>query len=251
MPLQNVMLQFVPVRGKKLRMKISDLKRILKTSTIGWLVVWSLVLACIAIFFNIFEELTEDVGGDADLLKLDNQILDFAISHRTPKLSAAAVDITGLGSTVIITCLVLFLILFFSSRRHWVDALQIGIAGLSAGILSPLFKTLAARERPPLAVRLVEVDHFSYPSGHSLTAAIVYLTIGFIFFERYKNQRERILCMGTAMMLVAAIGASRVYLGVHYPSDVLGGVTLGTSVALMIFAIRRAYQRSTRVSNHD
>lgn len=244
------MLHFVPAWGHKV-MKINNLKIRFKTSTVAWLVVWSLVLGCIAVFFHIFEELKEEAGGDAELLKLDNQILDFVISHRTPKLSAMAVDVTGLGSTVIITCLVLFLILFFSSRRHWIDALQIAIAGLSAGILSPLFKTLAARPRPPLATRLVEVDHFSYPSGHSLTAAIVYLTIGFIFFERYKNQRERLLCMSATLILVAFIGVSRVYLGVHYPSDVLGGLTLGTSVAFMIFAFRRAYQKSTRVSNHD
>lgn len=232
-------------------MTLDKLKSLLKNSTVGLLVIWSIVLGCIAIFFNIFEELKDEVGGDPDLLKLDNQILNFFIQNRTPKVSGMAVDVTGLGSTVIITCLVLFLILFFSSRRHWVDALQIAIAGMSAGILSPLFKTLAARPRPPLATRLVEVDHFSYPSGHSLTAAIVYLTIGFIFFERYKNQSERVLCMGVAVLLVLAVGVSRIYLGVHYPSDVLGGITLGTSVALMIFAIRRAYQKSARVSNHD
>lgn len=212
---------------------------------------WAAIFGLIAIFLKVLVELDEVASNETSLKRFDDLILDAFISSRTPMFNVWAVDVTALGSAIVITGLVLFLIAFFSLRQHWGDAFQIALAGLSSAMLSPILKIFVQRERPPLELRLVDAQHFSYPSGHTMASAIIFFTIGLIFYERYSRRAERILCLGMASLLVVLIGLTRIYLGVHYPSDVLGGFALGASLALLIFAARRLYQEKMHVSNHD
>lgn len=212
---------------------------------------WAAIFGLIAIFLKVLVELDKVATSETALHHFDEFILNAFVSARTPMLSGWAVDVTALGSAFVVSGLVLFLIVFFSFRQHWGDAFQIALAGFSSAMASPMLKVYVQRERPPLELRLVEVQHFSYPSGHTMASAIIFFTIGLIFYERYRHLAERMLCLGTASVLVILIGLSRIYLGVHYPSDVLGGFALGASIALVIFALRRLYQEKMHVSNHD
>lgn len=212
---------------------------------------WALIFGLIAVFLKVLVELDKVSDTDSGLHQFDNEIIRAFVDARTPTLSGWAVDITALGSAIVLTGLVLFLVALFSFRRHWGDTFQIALAGFCSGMISPMLKVVVQRERPPLELRLVEVQHYSYPSGHAMASAIIFFTIGLIFYERYRHRAEKYLCLGAASFLVVLIGLSRIYLGVHYPSDVLGGFALGASVALIIFALRRLYQQKFHVSNHD
>src|SRR5207253_1546946 len=98
-------------------------------------------------------------------------------------------------------------------------------------------KDLIERARPQVVPRLVVVAGYSYPSGHSLASAAMYLTIGILTARHLRSLRDRLILIGTTALLVVMIALSRVYLGVHYPSDVASGVCLGASWAFLLAAL--------------
>jgi undecaprenyl-diphosphatase len=83
----------------------------------------------------------------------------------------------------------------------------------------------------------------SFPSGHALTSAAVYLTLGALLMRIVRRPLSKFYCMGVAMLLTGLVGASRVYLGVHYPTDVLAGWLMGLSWALLCWLAERALER--------
>ena len=110
-----------------------------------------------------------------------------------------------------------------------------------------LDKALFARPRPEVVPHLVEVNSLSFPSGHSLNSAIVYLTLGVLIARSFEERSARVFTIGTAALLVLTIGFTRVYLGVHFPSDVLGGWTVGAAWALVMGMLASVLQRSRKI----
>lgn len=99
------------------------------------------------------------------------------------------------------------------------------------------------RPRPDVVPHLREVMTMSFPSGHALTSAVVYLTLGALLMRVAKRRLTRWYCMGLAMLATFLVGASRVYLGVHYPTDVLAGWLVGLSWALLCWLVERSFER--------
>jgi undecaprenyl-diphosphatase len=99
-----------------------------------------------------------------------------------------------------------------------------------------LLKGAFERRRPSLVERLVEAGGFSFPSGHSLASAAIYATAAVLVAVQARRTIDRALCAGVAAAVLAGIGASRVYLGVHYASDVLGGYAAGLAWAFALLA---------------
>ena len=110
-----------------------------------------------------------------------------------------------------------------------------------------ILKALFARERPEIVPHLVEVHSLSFPSGHSMNSAIVYLTLAVLIARGYEERRTRSFVIGAAALLVLLIGVTRIYLGVHYPSDVLGGWTVGAAWALLTGLIATNLQQRHRI----
>ena len=142
-------------------------------------------------------------------------------------LRRAAMDITSLGSHMVLSLLVVTIAGFLLVRGRRVAALLLVCSAAGAMLLSGALKALFARARPDVVEQLVGVYSSSFPSGHALLSAAIYLMLGALLAREFPGAAPRRYVMTTALLLTLLIGASRVYLGVHWPSDVLAGWFVG------------------------
>ena len=158
------------------------------------------------------------------LLALDTSVVAAFAEHRTALGVGIAYAATALGSTATILALSAVLALYFALRhRRLVIPLALDILGAFAAF--EILKDLVARPRPPAALALYTPPLYSFPSGHATMAAAFYGFSAFALARAWPRQRGFIWL--AALLLIALIGVSRVYLGVHYPSDVIAGWLLG------------------------
>jgi undecaprenyl-diphosphatase len=139
----------------------------------------------------------------------------------------AMVDITALGGTTVLTLVTIGSLILLGTRRLWLTAALVAAATVSGAIAITQVKLLFARTRPDIVAHLVEASGKSFPSGHAANSAIVYLTIAALATQVVHGRATRNAILVGAALLVLTIGSSRVYLGVHWPSDVLTGWTFG------------------------
>lgn len=152
-------------------------------------------------------------------------------------LKQVMIDITALGGETVLTLIVALTIGYLLIYRHWLTAALVFGGTVSGSIAVALTKALVGRQRPNLIDHLVEVGSASFPSGHSANSAIIYLTIALVLLQIVERRVARRYLFGVAVALVTAIGCSRVYLGVHWPSDVLAGWAFGSLWALAWWAL--------------
>ncbi len=160
-----------------------------------------------------------------------------------PALGIAAVDLTALGSPTILTLLVAIVtgVLLLTGRYRPAIAVLVSTIGGAAVTLG--LKVLFNRPRPEIVPHLTEVASPSYPSGHALLSAVVFLTLGVLGARFTSHRRLRVYFIVIAFLLTLLVGASRVYLGVHYPSDVLAGWCAGVAWALTVGLVVWGLQR--------
>ena len=147
-------------------------------------------------------------------------------------LPDAMTSLTALGSTIVLVlvCAASIAFLLLSGRTR--TALFLFGATTGGMVMAGLLKLVYARPRPQLVPHLVDVTTTSFPSGHATDSAIVYLTLATLLARTIPERTLRIYMIGVAIALTLMIGVSRVYLGVHWPSDVVGGWTIGAAWAL-------------------
>jgi undecaprenyl-diphosphatase len=190
-----------------------------------------------AALFGFFKLASEVAEGDT--AAFDRMILTSLRSSADPAvpigpkwLPEAMTDLTAFGSTtgLLLVCSAVILFLLLSRRvRTAAFVLAATIGGMS---LAGLLKLAYARPRPDLVPHLVEVTSSSFPSGHATDSALVYLTLAALLARTVPERALRIYTIGVAILLTLLIGSSRVYLGVHWPSDVVAGWTIGAAWAL-------------------
>ena len=144
----------------------------------------------------------------------------------------AAIDVTALGGGTVLTLVVVAAAGLLLAQRLWLTALILALSTWTGGQVVQLVKASVGRARPDLADRLVPVASASFPSGHAANSAIVYLSLAALASQVVRARGPRAYLFGAAVTLVALIGASRVYLGVHWPSDVIAGWSFGALWAL-------------------
>lgn len=185
-------------------------------------------------FLAVADEVRE--GGT---LALDRQIL---LAFRTPGhpedpigprvFEEAMRDVTALGGFTVLTLLTVLSVaalLFYGKRRQ---ALVLGATILLAELSADLTKMLVGRDRPELVPHGSYVYSHSFPSGHSTISAAAWFTLAAVIASIEPKRRAKAFVFTVAALVVVAIGLSRIYLGVHWPSDVLAGWTLGAAWAL-------------------
>lgn len=127
-------------------------------------------------------------------------------------------------------------------------ALALLIAATAGGLLlSTLLKDLFHRPRPELVPHLSYVSTSSFPSGHSMLSAVVYLTLGSLLARLVQRRALKVYVLGVAILLSFLVGVSRLYLGVHYPTDVLAGWSAGLFWALLCNLVARVLQRRNAI----
>lgn len=159
-------------------------------------------------------------------------------------VEAFFLDVTGLGSTTIITIVTLAVCGFLLMLRRSGTALLV-LAAIGGGtILNNVTKLFFERPRPDLVAHAVETQTSSFPSGHAMMSAIAFLTLGALLARTQKRTSVRAYIVTLAVLTTVLVGISRVYLGVHWPSDVLAGWLLGSAWALFCwFVAERLQQR--------
>ena len=207
---------------------------------LGIFLVAGVVIAGIATW--IFSELAERVMGGGTQA-FDDMVLRWIATKHTPFLDGAMLEITALGTTTVVMMIVCVAALFLSLTRHKYSALLLLVATGGGSLLDLVLKLRFDRPRPHVFTWGTQVVMSSFPSGHAMSAAIVYSTVAYLAARLQKRLWARWLTILLAAIVVLLICTSRVYLGVHYPSDVLAGVIVGLAWAAFCMATLEAVQR--------
>lgn len=166
------------------------------------------------------------VMGKSEGIFFDNIILEYLQDRMNPMLLEVMKFISFIGSYVFIAPVMAIIFIYnYIKKRYYIAKLLLLSTG-GAWILNFILKQIFRRIRP-IEYFLVEQSDFSYPSGHTMVATTFYLTTAFLLTRNIKDKRKRILCYFTAATLIFLMGISRLYLGVHWPTDVLGGFLIG------------------------
>ncbi len=155
-----------------------------------------------------------------------------AAAHSPGGFRQVMIDITAMGGGTVLFILVAVTAGFLAIRRHWLTLALVLGGTISGSLAVGLIKTVVGRPRPTVIDHLVDAWSASFPSGHAANSATVYLTIALLLMQIVEDRVARWYLVGVAAVLVTMIGISRVYLGVHWPSDVLAGWSFGTLWAL-------------------
>ncbi len=171
----------------------------------------------------------------------DRELLLALYAADEPWISLGAIGLTQLGGAKVLIPLALLGALWLLSRRRPLDGLILLAAVLVGKLLVLLQKAWLGRLRPDENMRLVEVSNLSFPSGHAANSMIFYLTFALLLFV---DPRERRIAAACAVALSLLIGLSRPLLGVHWPSDVVGGWAFGLLWVMLCLAAARTLKRS-------
>ncbi|SMX48778.1 phosphatidylglycerophosphatase B [Maliponia aquimaris] len=180
---------------------------------------------------EVFDGATHDL--DRDLLLLLRTPGDIAIPLGPPWLQEMARDLTALGGVAVLTLATLATAGFFLLRRQ-IGTMVYLLATVGGGIaVSSIAKEFFDRPRPDLVPHGSMVSTASFPSGHSMMAAVAYLTLGVLIARILASRRQKAYVLSLAVTVTILVGLSRVYLGVHWPTDVLAGWLAGTGWAFI------------------
>jgi undecaprenyl-diphosphatase len=173
--------------------------------------------------------------------RIDEAILLSLAEWRRPWLNRAMMDLSSLGSPsiVILISVTAFCVLYLT-RNRW-GATKIVAAAGGAEIWLEILKRIIERPRPAVVPYLVEFSSFSFPSGHALSATATYAAIAAVACMYVQERRARIAIWWICSLVIAMVAVSRVYLGVHYPTDVAGGVLMGLAWFYVIGYVWRLF----------
>lgn len=179
------------------------------------------------------------LGGTAGF---DRAVIHVVQSMESPPLTALAKGLSLVGSSKLAVgiSLLTMAILFFL-LKHRMELILFLWVGLGSQLLNILFKLWFRRERPTIH-RLIEQAGYSFPSGHSMAAFSLYGVIAYLLWRHMRNRKERLVLILFTVLMTGGIGWSRIYLGVHYPSDVIGGYAASGAWLMLSAAIFEAYR---------
>lgn len=209
-----------------------------------------LLLGAMSLVVLAFAWLGAEVG-EGETRAFDSHILlalrrsgDLAQPVGPAWLPSVMIDLTALGGATVLALVTLVAIGALLARRQPAQALFIALAIGGGGLLNSLLKTGYARARPGLVAHLVDVTSSSFPSGHAMNSAITYLTLAVLLARVAPDRRLKVYVVWVGVLLTLVVGVSRVYLGVHWPTDVLAGWAIGSVWATLCWLVARRLRAS-------
>lgn len=176
----------------------------------------------------------------------DDAVLRWLGAHRVRTLDAVMLDITSLGTSSVVAMVVGVAALFLWLNQHKHSAILLFVATLGGVILNNLLKLGFERPRPEVIPWATTATFYSFPSGHAMSATIVYSTVAYLAGRLQRTRAARISIAAIAAIVIFIVCLSRLYLGVHYPSDVLAGIVIGLAWAGFCMATLEAIQLYAR-----
>jgi undecaprenyl-diphosphatase len=223
--------------------------RSLKRQELYWLLVG--LGACLLLF--AFISLAGEVM-EGDTQALDVRILKAFRSADDPArpigpdwIEFALLDLTALGGPTVLGLVVCAVVGFLLLQGRYRTALVILVTSISGEIMNTAMKHAFMRPRPTVVPHLRDAVSTSFPSGHAMDSAVIYLTLGAMLMRVAERRLTKVYCLVVALVLTLLVGVSRVYLGVHYPTDVVGGWILGFAWASICWLVSERFEANTGV----
>ncbi|TDU39733.1 undecaprenyl-diphosphatase [Gelidibacter sediminis] len=239
---------------KTVKLLIDNLRAFLREKfhqydvTLPYIITVVVALIVVVVGINVFIELTETLKSDI-LADYDHNITEYVISHRSPALTKYFVFVTHVGDVYgYAIVLVVFAVLSYFVFKQWKLMLQVFFVLALSAISNLILKRFVDRARPGIE-HMVSVETLSYPSGHAMSAMAFY---GFLMYLVYRFNINKYLKIGIILLLgalILSIGLSRIYLGVHFPSDIAGGFIAGfiwVVFCVLIFDVIEVFRRDPR-----
>lgn len=202
--------------------------------------------ALIAVAFTwAFTELAGHVRS-GKTQEIDEAIMRWVATHQYPGLERPMLEVTSLGTGLVVGVLVLVAGMFLWLNSHKHSAVLLVAATLGGIVLNNLLKLGFSRPRPQVFEWGTHAASFSFPSGHAMSSVIVYSVVAYLAARLQQRAASRVLTLLIAAFVILAISVSRVYLGVHYPSDILAGMLIGLAWAGFCMAVLEAAQLYAR-----
>jgi undecaprenyl-diphosphatase len=188
-----------------------------------------------------FSEIAEKVSAGTTQ-PFDDAVMRWIAAHQYKQLQSVMLEVTSLGTGTVVAMIVFVAAMFLWLNQHKHSAILLFVATFGGIVLDNLLKIGFNRPRPHVFAWGTYAVSSSFPSGHAMSSVIVYGTVAYLAARLQRNARSRVLTMLFAAFIIACICASRMYLGVHYPSDILAGLIIGLAWAGFCMAALEAAQ---------
>ena len=223
--------------------------RKLERRELGWLIAGLTVCLLLWGFLALASEVTE-----GDTTALDTKILVSLRKADDPSrpigpawVETALLDLTAIGGPTVLGLVVLSVVGFLALQGRSRTALVVLITAASGEVANIAMKSVFLRPRPTVVPHLRDIASTSFPSGHAMESAIIYLTLGAMLMRLAEGRATKLYCIGLAVVVTFLVGVSRVYLGVHYPTDVIGGWIFGFLWASLCWLVSQRFEEQTGV----
>lgn len=242
---------------KAIILLINNLRKFLREKfnqynvTLPYVITLIVALVVVVGGINLFIELTETLKSDL-LADYDQAITQYVISQRSPNLTKFLMFVTNVGDfygyVIVVGIFTLLSIFVFKS---WKYILQIVFVLVLSSISNLILKRFVDRARPGIE-HMVSVETLSYPSGHAMSAIAFYGFLIYLFYRFKMNMVLKSVIILILVLLIFSIGFSRIYLGVHFPSDIAGGYIAGfiwVVFCVVLFNLIEVFRRDPATPN--
>ncbi len=222
-----------------MREKITKVKDF-SIKNIKWIILFVLLIIVIAIAEDVFEK---------EIMKLDIMGYGIVSSLIDPSVTPIAIVITNLGGAIVICTLTIILLLLIKNKKI---SFCILLNLVIATILNILLKNIVQRPRPN-EFKLISETGYSFPSGHSMISMAFYGFLIYLIYKYFKNKKLKIVLIIFLSILIILIGVTRIYLGVHYTSDVIAGFLISVCYLIIYTSLVKKYiiEREDRNENKN